>query len=35
MKTRKTQTMWKMHHPKAAVDRLYVKGRRRKRPATN
>jgi hypothetical protein len=26
-KTRKTLTMYKMHHPKADTDRLYVKGR--------
>jgi hypothetical protein len=35
-KTRKVLTLYKMHHPKAAIDRLYVKKeRKRKRPVSN
>jgi hypothetical protein len=35
-KTRKILTMYKMHHPKADTDRLYVKRKgRRKRSVTN
>jgi hypothetical protein len=36
-KTRKVKTVYKMHHPKAEIDRLYIyiKGRRMKRPVTN
>ena len=29
-KTRKMLTMYKMHHPKADIDRLYVKSERRR-----
>jgi len=35
-KTRKVLTMYKIHHPKADVDRLFVKKeRKRKRPVTS
>jgi hypothetical protein len=34
-KTRKMLTMYKMHHPQADIDRLYVEERRRERTGTS
>jgi hypothetical protein len=35
-KARNAKTVYKMHHPEAEIDRLFLKkGRRRKRPVTN
>jgi hypothetical protein len=34
-KTRKKLTMYKMHHPKADIDRLYVKRKERERTGTS
>jgi hypothetical protein len=34
-KTRNLLTMHKMHHPKAKIDRLYIRNKNRNKAATN